>query len=80
MTLLIHSQTSTVATVKVWDWISNFIPHFTGHVIYLSMLSFKLTHVNKRGPVSLRPKHDDVINGNIFRVTGHLRVEFTGHR
>ena len=24
--------------------------------------------------------HDDVINGNIFRVTGHLCGEFTGHR
>ena len=20
-------------TVEVWEWISNFIPHFTGHVI-----------------------------------------------
>ena len=25
-------------------------------------------------------QHDDVINGNIFRVTGHLCGEFTGHR
>ena len=25
-------------------------------------------------------KHDDVIKWNIFRVTGHLRGEFTGHR
>ena len=24
--------------------------------------------------------HDDVINGNIFRVTGHLFGEFTGPR
>ena len=24
--------------------------------------------------------HDDVINGNIFRATGHLCGEFTGHR
>ena len=31
MKLLIHSQTSMV--VKVWKWISNFIPNFTGHVI-----------------------------------------------
>ena len=23
----------TCATVEVWEWISNFIPHFTGHVI-----------------------------------------------
>ena len=26
------------------------------------------------------PFHDDVINGNIFRVTGHLCGEFTGPR
>ena len=25
-------------------------------------------------------QHDDVTNGNIFRVTGHLWVESTGHR
>ena len=31
--LLIHSQTSTVATVEVWEWISNFIPHFMMNVI-----------------------------------------------
>ena len=26
-TLFINSQTSTVAIVEVWEWISNFIPH-----------------------------------------------------
>ena len=27
------------ATVEVWEWINNFIPHFTGHfIIYLSLL------------------------------------------
>ena len=26
-------------TVEVWEWISNFIPHFTGHVITNYMLS-----------------------------------------
>ena len=31
--LLIHSRTSNGGTVDVWDCISNFIPHFTGHVI-----------------------------------------------
>ena len=28
MKFFIHSQTSAVATVEVWEWISNFIPHF----------------------------------------------------
>ena len=30
MKLLIHSQTSLV---EVWEWISNLILHYTGHVI-----------------------------------------------
>ena len=30
--LLIHSQTSTVITVEVWECISNFISHISGHV------------------------------------------------
>ena len=33
MKLLIHSQTSTVAAVEFWEWISNFIPHFPVNVI-----------------------------------------------
>ena len=30
MKLIIHSQTTTV---DVWEWISNFIPHFIGHMV-----------------------------------------------
>ena len=37
------------ATVEVEEWISNFIPHFTGACDYLSMLGFKLNHVSKSG-------------------------------
>ena len=37
-------------TVEVWEWISNFIPHFTGHVIALAMLGLKLNRFSKRGP------------------------------
>ena len=37
------------AAVEVWKWISNSIPHFTGHD-YLSLLWLKLIHVHKRGP------------------------------
>ena len=31
-------------------------------------------------PYIFRVAHDDVINGNIFRVTGHSCGEFTGLR
>ena len=43
------------ATVEVWGWISNFIPRFTVHIIYimLSMLGLKLHQLSKRGPRSL---------------------------
>ena len=34
------------AAVEVWEWISNFIPHFMKRV----MLRLKLNHVSKRGP------------------------------
>ena len=44
-------RNSNGATFDVWEWISNFIPHLTGHIlgIYLSMLGLKLNHVSKRG-------------------------------
>ena len=36
MKLRIHSQTSMVATVEVWEWIGKFIQHFSGFmIIYL---------------------------------------------
>ena len=34
MKLLIHPQTNIDGeTVEVWEWLSNFIPHFSVHVI-----------------------------------------------
>ena len=33
-------------SVEVWELVINFFPHFTD---YLSMLTFKLIHVDKRG-------------------------------
>ena len=33
MKLLIHYPNFNGCTVEVWEWISNFIPHFLGHVI-----------------------------------------------
>ena len=39
------------ATVAVWGWKSNLIPHIMIDVItYKSMLELKLIHVSKRGP------------------------------
>ena len=35
------------AAIEVWEWISNFIPHFTGHACdYFSILGMKLIHVS----------------------------------
>ena len=60
-------------------WIRNFFPHFTEHVISFpcegqgqSMLIKK--HVMHCWGMVTSP------NGNIFRVTGPLWGEFTGHR
>ena len=53
MELLIHSQTSNGAAVEIWEWIRNFILHFTGHVItygWLLMVGLKLIHLNKKDP------------------------------
>ena len=48
--------------VEVWEWISNFIPHFTWHTIKLSMVGLKLgdkiaVHLNVFGalPVGAAP-------------------------
>ena len=55
------------ATVKVWEWVSNFILHFNG-CNYLSILGWKLIHLSKRGPryvhiFSMGWKHRLVANG-----------------
>ena len=51
MKLLIHSQTSTV------EWISNFITHFTGHVItYPSRI--KIKPAQQKGPQDII--HDSI--------------------
>ena len=34
-------------TVEVWEWISNFIPHFTVNVIFIQA---EINHVSKKGP------------------------------
>ena len=50
MKLFINSQTSTVQTLEVWEWINNFILYFIMDVVtYPCMPWSKLTHV-KRGP------------------------------
>ena len=47
-------QNFSSATVEVWEWTSNFIPHLTEHMInYLSMLELKFIHVNKMWPKAI---------------------------
>ena len=48
MKLFIQSQTSTVATVEVWVWISKFIPHLAGHVLIIQA-GLNPSHVSKMG-------------------------------
>ena len=36
------------ATVEVWEWMSNVIPHFIWVCDFISMLGFKLIHVDKK--------------------------------
>ena len=57
-------------TVEVWEWISNSIPHFTGHVITYPCLDWRLCddlsmpHIVKGSPGSI--SHDDVIKWKHF--------------
>ena len=37
-------------TIEVREWISNFILHYTGHVIIYPRLELKLIRIIKRGP------------------------------
>ena len=38
------------STVEVWEWLSNFIPHFIMNIITYPCRDSKLNHVSKRGP------------------------------
>ena len=38
------------AIVEVWEWRSNFLPHFIGHVIVYPCWDFKLNPVRKMAP------------------------------
>ena len=49
MELLMHSQTSTDATVEVREWINNLIP-CTGHVIIYACWDQSQTVLVKRNP------------------------------
>ena len=37
------------STIEVWEWLSNFIPHFNDECNYLSILGLKWIHASKRG-------------------------------
>ena len=48
------------ATVEVWNWISNFISHFTEACYYVSMLEWKFIQVSK-GPHIVIKQYQTVI-------------------
>ena len=39
-----------LSILKIWEWMINFIPHFTGHVIAHPCWDRKFINDNKRGP------------------------------
>ena len=52
------------AAVEVWEWISNFMSHFTWCVITYPCFNWNLSNANKRGPqcslfIFSLPKHSD---------------------
>ena len=58
-------------TVEVWEWISNFITHFTGHVITYACMYFPSCCMHL--PCG---RHDDVMTWeNVLRITRHLLRE-----
>ena len=71
MKLLIHSQTWTVPRLKFGNGISNFIPHFTGHVITYPWRLFKNAYL--RELLNLRVlKFSPVNEINIFQCMGKI--------
>ena len=57
MKLHIHSQTSPVQPIGNWEYISNFIPHFTCHklsMLSVILLGSKGKHVSERAPSRFR--------------------------
>ena len=38
---------------EIWEWISNFNPHFIGHVLTYPCWDLSLIHVSKTGPGKL---------------------------
>ena len=70
MKLLFHSQTSNGGTIEVWEWISNFIPHFTKHVITYPC-RYKLIHASKTVPTLSRhnKRKLEMLTSEVTRVT-----------
>ena len=70
------------ATVGVWEWISNFIPHYNG-CNYLSMIRLKLNHVSERDPGYQQEwcciSSPRIFNQNKHRVTLKRYCSETGH-
>ena len=68
------------ATVEVWDWMSNFIPQLTAHIIaYWSVLRLKVTHVNKKGTWWPITKTYPVTHQTVCWGLSHYRSWLTWH-
>ena len=70
----------TGATVEIWEWIRNFIPHFIGQVITYPCWVLKLIHVRKGVPGIVRIFVICRQSGNLYgaRIYGNdtWRVKF----
>ena len=66
------------ATIEVWEWMHNFIPHFTGRMI--TCPCWELNHVSRRGPRTRPPILCGVQTTHIgARSSGAPRVNSVGH-
>ena len=68
-----HNE-SNVKQQSKEDWIQNITPNRHESICVDKFVSIKLYHLNSFTP------HDDVIKWKLFRITGPLCGELTGHR
>ena len=58
-------------TVEVWEWISNFIPHFIMDIIAYPCWDLKLNHVSKMASWSQETRHPIIPTFATFNVHFH---------
>ena len=65
------------AAVEVWEWISNFIPHFNGHVnTYPCWDGLNLNHVSKRGTTLCKPYSTKMMKINVTEFLTGMKFPF----